>query len=83
MVVMEYHECLGGTSEMLSSKGSNLGEVVSFEAGVKFEVLIEKKKMCSLGLMRFSERKGFRRIHGKRFEEDEDEKKSGKDGIFN
>ncbi|GJV69962.1 hypothetical protein Tco_1485471 [Tanacetum coccineum] len=27
MVVMEYHEYLGGTSEMLSSKGSKLREV--------------------------------------------------------
>ncbi|GJU37984.1 hypothetical protein Tco_1186338 [Tanacetum coccineum] len=32
MVVMEYHECLGGTFEMLSSKGfKGRGEVGSFD----------------------------------------------------
>ncbi|GJS18821.1 hypothetical protein Tco_0413293 [Tanacetum coccineum] len=42
-----------GTSEMLSSKGLKVKEkLVHLMMVVKFEVLIEKKKMCSLGLMR-------------------------------
>nr|GEY89413.1 hypothetical protein [Tanacetum cinerariifolium] len=45
---------LEGTSEMFSSKGFKGEEkLVHLMMVVKFKVLIEKKKMCSLGLMRF------------------------------
>ncbi|GJZ37782.1 hypothetical protein Tco_0583973 [Tanacetum coccineum] len=64
MMVMEYHECLGGTSEMLLSKGLKVEEkLVHLMMVVKFEVLIEKKKMCSLGLMRFDLWMEFLMVH--------------------
>ncbi|GJR47072.1 hypothetical protein Tco_1315175, partial [Tanacetum coccineum] len=55
---------LGGTSEMLSSKGLKVKEkLVHLMMVVKFEVLIEKKKMCSLGLMRFDRWIEFLMVH--------------------
>nr|GEX16455.1 hypothetical protein [Tanacetum cinerariifolium] len=116
------------------SKGLKVKERLVHQMKVaRFEVLIESKKMCSLGLMRFHwligfsmvhleeldmscgrrrcsevfiiiceinkelfwwydgefdflkamRGKGLSGIHGKGFEEDKDDKKSGKDGLFN
>ncbi|GJR19171.1 hypothetical protein Tco_0967698, partial [Tanacetum coccineum] len=69
---------------------------------MKFEVLIKKKKMCSLGLMRFDWWMWFLMLHLEElemkkllwekalvefmvewFEEDEDGKKNGNEGLFN
>ncbi|GJZ28969.1 hypothetical protein Tco_0573616 [Tanacetum coccineum] len=72
MVVMEYHECLGGTSEMLLSKRSKgWGEIGSFDDVFDgaFGGVGDEEVIVGEGLVRF--------------EEDEDEKKTGKDGIFN
>ncbi|GKC83694.1 hypothetical protein Tco_1139411 [Tanacetum coccineum] len=52
MVVMEYHGW--GHPRCCQAKGSKVEEkLVHLKMVVKFEVLIEKKKMCFLGLMRF------------------------------
>nr|GEY62566.1 putative ribonuclease H-like domain-containing protein [Tanacetum cinerariifolium] len=54
MVVMEYQECLGGHPRCCQASGSKVEEkLVHLKMMVKFKVLIENKKMCSLGLMRF------------------------------
>ncbi|GJY27496.1 hypothetical protein Tco_0403263 [Tanacetum coccineum] len=94
MVVTEYQECdleesQGEHPRYCQEKGSKVEEtLVHLKMVVKFKVLIEKKKMCSLSLMRFDWWMDFLMVHleeleMKRFEEDEDEKESGKDGIFN
>ncbi|GJW70844.1 hypothetical protein Tco_0127761 [Tanacetum coccineum] len=85
-------------------KGSKVEErLVHLMMVVKFEVLIEKKKMCYLGLMRFDWLMGFLMVNLEELgmnkllleeealvksmvgwvEEDKDDKKSRKDGLFN
>ncbi|GKE21535.1 hypothetical protein Tco_1433047 [Tanacetum coccineum] len=91
-------------------KGSKDEEkLVHLKMVVKFEVLIKKKKMYSLGLMRFDWWMWFLMVHLEElemkklfliflegleeeasvefmvelFEEDEDDKKNEKDGLFN
>ncbi|GJR51707.1 hypothetical protein Tco_1402228 [Tanacetum coccineum] len=60
----QLNDCLGGTSKMLSSKGFKVEEkLVHLRMVVKFELLIEKKKMCSLGLMRFDWLMEFLMVH--------------------
>ncbi|GJZ91860.1 zf-CCHC domain-containing protein [Tanacetum coccineum] len=57
-------EGLGGTSKMLSRKGSKVEErLVHLMVVVKFEVLIGKKKIYSLGLMRFDWWMEFLMVH--------------------
>nr|GEV16228.1 glycoside hydrolase, family 9 [Tanacetum cinerariifolium] len=54
----------GGTSEMSSSKGLKVKEkLVHLMMVVKFKVLIEKKKMCSHGLMMFYLSMEFLMVH--------------------
>ncbi|GKB71078.1 hypothetical protein Tco_0932490 [Tanacetum coccineum] len=90
------------------AKGSKVEEkLVHLKMVVKFEVLIERKKMCSLGLMMFDWWMEFWVVHLEEleikkllsgegleeealeefmvewFEEDEDGKKNGKEGLFN
>ncbi|GJW21592.1 hypothetical protein Tco_0032214 [Tanacetum coccineum] len=69
MVVMEYHECdqeewLEEHPKCYQAKGSKDDEkLVHLKMVVKFKVLIEKKKMCSLGLMRFDWWMWFLMVH--------------------
>nr|GEV07585.1 hypothetical protein [Tanacetum cinerariifolium] len=74
------------------AKGSNDDEkLVHLKMVVRFEVLIKKKKMCSLGLMRvmvsliFLEglEEALVEFMVELFEEDKDGKKNEKDGLFN
>ncbi|GKD74887.1 hypothetical protein Tco_1333169 [Tanacetum coccineum] len=66
---MEYHECdqeelLGEHPRCCQAKGSKVKEnLVHLMMVVKFEVLIEKKKMCSLGLMSFDWLMEFLMVH--------------------
>ncbi|GJS15753.1 hypothetical protein Tco_0410225 [Tanacetum coccineum] len=60
MVVMEYHEC--DQEELLVTKKVE-EKLVHLMMVVKFEVLIEKKNMCSFGLMRFDMWMEFLMVH--------------------
>ncbi|GJS79136.1 hypothetical protein Tco_0729017 [Tanacetum coccineum] len=100
MVVMEYHECLGGTSEMLSSKGFKISdgafggvgdeEVVVGEGVVVTSSSLEMLTnsclgaiMVSLNFLKGLEEEALVEFMIEWFEEDEDGKKNGKEGLFN
>ncbi|GJW91403.1 hypothetical protein Tco_0168956 [Tanacetum coccineum] len=87
MVVMECHESKGSKDEE---------KLVHLKMVVRFEVLVEKKNMCSLGLMSCLggimvslifleglEEEALVEFTVELCEEDEDGRKNEKDGLFN